>query len=273
MHEPENDPSATPHSPEAAVASGLPESTTEQLGLDQQVAPWWHTIIFVIFLVGLSALGGLSAKPKHFAPFRVPTYIFTIIEEWLLLAFVWWGLRMRRLPLSTLLGERHRGWRGFGRDVTNAAVFWIMAVFVLGIVGLILRAVHIGQAGPSAKVLELAPQTLVQLVLWFFVCFSAGICEELLFRGYMLRQFTSLRGKLWMGIIFSSLIFGCSHGYEGIAGMIQVTIFGILFCLLLLKTKSIRPGMIAHGWFDFFLAIQIFLLRHFHKLQNLHHVH
>lgn len=276
MHESEFPPAENTTTPDGAATAGPGPSPSDPLGLTQQVAPWWHTILFIVFVAGVSILGAFVSTPKSYATHHIANYIFIIVQEWLLLAFVWWGLRMRRVPLSALLGERHRGWRGFGRDVAYAAVFWIMALFVLGVVAAILRLLHIGSAASPIKMIDLAPRTLVEFALWGGICISAGICEELLFRGYLLRQFSSLRGKIWIGVLASSLIFGCGHGYEGVANMIKITIFGILFCLLLLKTKSIRPGMIAHGWFDFFTAIQVGLLRHYHKLpqlENLHHLH
>lgn len=268
-------------SPETSTTPAAPtpepfSSPSDPLGLTRQVAPWWHTGLFIAFIVGLSIVGAVATKPKNYAVHHVPSYLFIILQEWLMLAFVWWGLRMRKVPLSVLLGERHRGWRGFGRDVAYAAVFWIGSLFVLGVVGLILEKLHVGSPKAPMNVINLAPQNLLQYVLWGCICISAGICEELLFRGYLLRQFSSLGGKIWVGVVVSSLIFGCAHGYEGLANMIRIFIFGILFCMLLLKTKSIRPGIIGHAWFDFFTAVQIGLLRHFHKLppmETLHHIH
>lgn len=272
MHEPENTPAENNTTPVTATGPESSPSPSDPLNLTQQVAPWWHTILLIVVIVGVSVLGAFVSTPKNYAVHHIPNYLFIILQEWLMLAFVWWGLRMRRVPLSALLGERHRGWRGFGRDVAFAAVFWIMALFVLGVVSAILLKLHIGSTSSPIKIINLAPRNLVEFAVWACVCFSAGVCEELLFRGYLLRQFSSIRGAIWIGVLCSSIIFGCGHGYEGIANMIKITIFGILFCLLLLKTKSIRPGMIAHGWFDFFTAVQVGLLRHFHKLPQLEHL-
>ena len=275
MHEPDLTPPETSITPVSPAPESF-SSPTDPLGLTKQVAPWWHTTIFIVFLVGLSVAGALVTKPKNYAVHHIPSYLFIIFQEWLMLAFVWWGLRMRKIPLSALLGERHRGWRGFGRDVAYAGIFWILSLVVLASVGLLLQRLHIGATSAPVNVINLAPRTLLEFALWACICISAGICEELLFRGYLLRQFSSLGGKVWVGVVVSSLIFGCGHGYEGVANMIKISIFGLLFCALLLKSKSMRPGIIGHAWFDFFTAVQIGLLRHFHKLpqlENLRHLH
>src|SRR5579864_8958843 len=69
----------------------------------RQLAPLWHTVLLVLLLVGFSALGARSTSHLTGREARVPMYIGTIIWEWLLLGYVWIGLRLRRVRL-----RRHR---------------------------------------------------------------------------------------------------------------------------------------------------------------------
>jgi hypothetical protein len=69
---------------------------------------------------------------------------------------------------------------------------------------------------------------------------------------------------LWIGVACSSLLFGVSHGYEGAAGMIAITAYGAMFCVLAILRKGLRPGMIAHAWHDIFSGVMLAMLRHFH---------
>lgn len=266
MHESEFAPPGDALTPEPATFLEPPTGPSNPLGLGKQVAPWWHTILLVVILVGVSVLGGIGTKKQQLVGHQMMTYISTIILEWILLAYVWWGLRLRRVPLKSLMGDRYQGWRGFGRDLGYAAIFWIMAYFVLAVCSLILRILHVGKAGPPGKVIALVPGTPLEFLMWFLVCVTAGICEELIFRGYLLHQFSSIGGKIWIGVVVSSLIFGASHGYEGAAVMIVIFVYGLLFCMLALKTRTLRPGMIAHGWQDFFTGLAIAALHHFHHL-------
>lgn len=266
MHEPDFDPSAPSPAPVPEGATEIPPPPSGPLAWGQQIAPWWHTIILVLLFVGMSAMGGLVAKTKHLEGQQVSTYTFTIVYEWVLLAYVWWGLRIRRVRLSSLLGERFKSWGGFARYLIYAAVFWIIAVLFLSGAELLLKHLHIGKTGPAAKAIALAPRNPLEVLLWLLVCITAGICEEFLFRGYLLRQFSSLGGKIWIGVLLSSLVFGVSHGYEGIASMIVIGFYGVLFCLLLLKTKSTIPGMIAHAWHDIFAGLTMAYLIHIHHL-------
>jgi membrane protease YdiL (CAAX protease family) len=50
--------------------------------------------------------------------------------------------------------------------------------------------------------------------------------------------------------ILSALIFGSLHGYEGVAGVTLITIYGALLSLLYIRTKSIWPCVIAHFFQD-----------------------
>ncbi len=108
--------------------------------------------------------------------------------------------------------------------------------------------------------------------MWLALCATAGIVEEFVFRGYMLQQFASLRGnsgmrgKLWIGIVASSLLFGAAHGYEGIGGMIVITAYGAMFCLLAVHRRSLRAGMITHAWHDSIAGIVLAIAKHAHLL-------
>ncbi|HVT98283.1 MAG TPA: CPBP family intramembrane glutamic endopeptidase [Acidobacteriaceae bacterium] len=228
-----------------------------------RVAPWWHTALIVLLLVAASFLGARSAHRGAVAAHHLVRYSSGILMEWALLLLVWWGLRMKRVRFAELLGFR-RGWNALMEDWLAAGVFWIAAMIVLAIVGLSLKAA--GLSAPQKTLMSIAPRTPLELLLWMMLSCSAGFCEEFVFRGYLLRQFSSLGAGLWLGVLCSSLLFGISHGYEGAAGMIAITVYGAMFCMLVFLRKSLRPGMIAHAWHDIFSGLTLALLRHFHLL-------
>lgn len=227
------------------------------------VAPWWHTGLIVLLLAGGSVLSSRQAHRDALAAHHAIRYTFGICAEWALLLLVWWGLRARRIAAGDLLGFR-RGWRALAEDFGAAAIFWIAAAIILAAVGLLLRVAHL--SAPQKTLMAIAPRTPLELLLWVMLSLSAGFCEEFVFRGYFLRQFASLGAGLWFGVVCSSLLFGVSHGYEGAAGMIAITAYGALFCVLVFARNSLRPGMMAHAWHDIFSGVMLALLRHFHRL-------
>ncbi len=229
--------------------------------LTAAVAPWWHTALLVLLLLSVSYLNARGTRQGRLNAHHMALYAATIVAEWVLFLLTWWGLRMKHIPLAEVLGFR-RGLRAWLQDLGVALIFWIAAIIILAIVALSLRLAHLASA--QKAVTALAPRTGTEMLLWIVLCLTAGFCEELVFRGYFLRQFSSPLHRVWLGVLLSSLLFGCSHGYEGAAGMIAIVVYGALFCALALARDSLRPGMIAHAWHDIITGVALVVLRHAH---------
>jgi len=83
---------------------------------------------------------------------------------------------------------------------------------------------------------------LVVLTL-FHVALVPAICEETLYRGYVMRAFQKSWG-VWPAIIFSGILFGLYH--IQLSNLIPLASLGMLFAYLTWTTKSILPAMVAH---------------------------
>jgi membrane protease YdiL (CAAX protease family) len=78
---------------------------------------------------------------------------------------------------------------------------------------------------------------------------TAGIVEETLYRGFAfwyLGQFM----PAWAVVAVSALAFGAGHSYQGVSGMIRVTLIGIAFGSYYLLTGSIWLPIVAHVVLD-----------------------
>jgi membrane protease YdiL (CAAX protease family) len=228
------------------------------------IAPWWHTCLLLVPLLIFSLLGSLKPAHRALGRHHIAQYLATLAWEWILAAFVLWGIRIRRTPLRQLLGTRRPTLRDWRDDFILAAVFWIASIIILAAIGTLVRLAHLPT--PQKALAQLAPQNALELLLWVILSISAGICEELTFRGYLLQQFSRASGHVWIGVVASSLLFGVAHGYEGASGMIAITIYGGLFCMLTITRGSLRPGMMAHAWQDIFSGMALMLLKHAHVL-------
>ena len=94
-----------------------------------------------------------------------------------------------------------------------------------------------------------------------------GFVEEIVFRGYLQRQFIGwARGRGSTGVLVSAVIFGGAHGYQGARSMVLLSVFGLLFSLLALYRRSLRAGIFAHDWHDFISGLALALLRSRHIL-------
>jgi membrane protease YdiL (CAAX protease family) len=104
--------------------------------------------------------------------------------------------------------------------------------------------------GSARSVDSYLPRGPVEIGLWVALSLSAGFCEEIVFRGYFQRQFAALARSRPAGLVMQALLFGISHGYQGVDAAVRITLFGLLFGALAQSRRSLRPGMAAHAWTD-----------------------
>jgi membrane protease YdiL (CAAX protease family) len=205
------------------------------------IAPAWHTAVVLLVLFGLSALGarqqGLPVLAGH-GP--AAGYLSVMAVEWLLTAFIWRGIRRRGMRLSELIGGSWPSARAVLRDLGIALLFLVASHLVLGLLGYLLKVT------PSPGVRSLFPNGPIEVVLYVMLSFTAGICEEILFRGYLQRQLAALTRSTAAGMILQGVAFGLAHGYQGKKYMLIIAVYGCLFGLLTYWRRSLRPGMIAH---------------------------
>ncbi len=240
----------------------LPALTNEK----PLLASIWHTALIVALAAGTSVAGAKSARYVPAGSHsNLPTYLASIALEWVLAGLVFWGLRLRKTPLRTVLGENKPGIGEWFVDAGVALVFWIVALMVLGTLAVMLKPLHLHPEDIRNTVSKLGPTTPLEMAAWAALCLSAGICEEFIFRGYLQLQFARLGHRVWIGVVASAMVFGFAHGYEGWSGMLLIVAFGTLFSVLRLIRGNTRAGMMAHAWHDFISGVVLYLIAH-HKL-------
>ena len=73
---------------------------------------------------------------------------------------------------------------------------------------------------------------------WFaLVSVTAGICEETLYRGFLIRYLSNgpWHAGLWIAVAIASISFGLAHGYQGLSGIIGTTLLGAVMAVLFLE--------------------------------------
>ena len=96
------------------------------------------------------------------------------------------------------------------------------------------------------------PATWTERRWWVFVCITAGICEETLFRGFLLHYLHvfPLTLNLTVALLISSAIFGLNHLYGGASGVVSSAVAGFLLGLLFLLTGNLLLPMVFHAAMD-----------------------
>jgi len=103
----------------------------------------------------------------------------------------------------------------------------------------------------------LLPRTLPQFVLFFSLLASAGFFEELIFRGYLLRQLNHFV-DVNSAVVIQAVVFAAFHGFhQSVGGTAAKFVGGAFLGLLAVQRKSLLPGMIAHGCLNGIAAVAL----------------
>ncbi len=167
-----------------------------------------------------------------------------VITLWLLilippLAFAWW----RKIDFrSTFSLRRFPPIAGVGALLLVVGVIpWV-----------VLLSQWIGQHIPgwqefvkqAEKLFQAGHFDLSPLVFFFLMAISPGICEEIMFRGFIQSALLK-RMRPWSAIVLTGFLFGCYH--LSIYRLLPTTVLGILMGWLCFRTRSIYPAMLAHA--------------------------
>jgi uncharacterized protein len=212
------------------------------------IAPWWHTLLVLLPI----AIGSVASRYQHGLPnanlpgvsHRLSSYFTVLVEEWVGVFLVWVALRRRGLPMNGLVSGHWQTPRAFFRDLGFAIGFMAIVVPLVGGLAYLLGA------NTNSALANITPKTVFELMVFLVLATTGGgFCEELIFRGYLTKQFSAWTGSRAIAIILQGIVFGLAHGFYGKA-MLAVMLQGGLLGLLAYWRKSLRPGMLAHGLQD-----------------------
>lgn len=217
----------------------------------QGIAPAWHTLLFLIMFAALS-FGGTKRTAGAGGHAHWPIYLETIVMQWLLVLYVWWGLRMRGRKLRDLIGGRWDTAEAVLTDFGIAIGFFFANMMVRAVVAMAMLALNGGLKATSMAGLQhvakvIGPQNRWELLLFMGVAVTAGICEEIMFRGYLQQQLGIWTRSTALGVVLSAILFCAGHAYQGWFLASQVGLLGLMLGMLAAWRKSLRPGIIAHG--------------------------
>lgn len=97
------------------------------------------------------------------------------------------------------------------------------------------------------------------LIVWA----TAGFGEEIIFRGYFMRQFVKFFGEskvsIVLNIVLLACFFGFMHSYQGITGQLVTGVVGALLALIFYLRKYDLWFIVAvHGFFDTIAIICVY---------------
>lgn len=178
---------------------------------------------------------------------RLSTYRRAIAIQWTLAA-----------ALGLMWGAQHRDWAWLGLmpRITPGLIGVTVGMSIASVFLVRQRNAAIADDDTLAHVrsrlgrLEmLLPRTRCELAWFLGLSITAGVCEELLYRGFLIWYLG--HGFGWFSsLVAGALIFGVGHAYQGWRGVLLTAAAGLFFGLVYWITRSLFASMILHALMD-----------------------
>lgn len=203
----------------------------------------WPARLMAALLLGPAPIaimmqaGGLDHIPRPIT--RLPIYFGSMIALAVLGAAAYATGRMSGFSASDF---------GFVTiPVAQMAAWTIGMILITGIIVWGFKAAGVRE---STIMREITPVTTSEKIAFCGLSVSAGVCEEVAFRGFLLTALTIATGSAAAGVILSSLAFGILHAHQNAGGAARAALLGAALCGPVLVTGSIYPSMAAHTLID-----------------------
>lgn len=222
---------------------------------------WFDHLLFLVLAVVFpvrAALFGLRplqrASDADLPRVKLAVYRRAIVLQWTVVALV-----------AVLWLVTHRSWSAIGLVPRLSGgllgVIGGLAVFVL----VLLRQGYLKPADDESlehlrqrtRHLErMLPATLHERSWFFALAGTAGVCEEVLYRGYLIWYLVAWswliapHSSFLVAAIISSLIFGVGHAYQGVRGILLTAVVAGFLAAVYWITRSLFASMIIHALMD-----------------------
>jgi len=211
--------------------------------------------LIAIFLVVLSPLlsGMLGlrrlrmATPGGVAAARARTYGRVVVTQWARVGAVVWIWVWARRSFADLGLAWRGGWGTIGALVGVAVV-----------VAFMLRQRREALADPDGRdeirarlepTRPLLPHDRAEYAGFAVVAITAGICEEILYRGYLPWYFAHVM-PWWAAMLAAAAAFGFGHAYQGARGMLVTALLGAFLGAVYWLTGTLVVPMLIHALMD-----------------------
>ena len=231
---------------QAAVSSQIPGS-----GNGREVAGWRQSKWLAVAELAIVVLA-FVADAHHLVFFSKTPYL--VLLGWISLRVR--GLRWRDVGLT--------GRRSWTKTLAlGAGAGLLMESLELFVTQPFL--VHVLGKQPDFEVFRSVQGNLKVTLLYIALVWPvAAFGEEMVYRGYLMNRvadlFNRTRLAWFVSVVVVHIGFGLAHGYQGLTGVIDEGLMGILLALIYLSTgRNLAVPIIAHGIADTIDFLLIFL--------------
>jgi len=178
---------------------------------------------------------------------RVRYYNWTAAWEWISVAVFlsWWFWTGREAAPLGLVPDPS-GWQW----LAVAVGFVLSALLVLQMVSVTRSPESLSdELGKLGDLEYMVPRNPREQRAFNRRSITAGICEEILYRGLVLAILSAAVGT-WPAVFVSSAVFGLGHIYQGPLGFVRTAAAGLVLALLTVFSGSLLTAIIVHVTMD-----------------------
>jgi membrane protease YdiL (CAAX protease family) len=214
--------------------------------------PWDFWLIFLVLGVvlpwrGRTRLRKLLAMPHVDRMERLSLYASTMAFQWILAVLVAWRALAHGFTAAELGLMIDAKGRVLLAGIAGAATLAMLQWLNLRRMGR-LPAAERGLLQSLAE--RIFPQSLVEMLPYFVLSVTAGVCEEFLYRGFALSAIIRAGSPVWAAVVISSILFGLAHIYQGRGGSVSTMLLGALFGTARIAYHSLVPVVFWHSTVD-----------------------
>ncbi|MGI8436687.1 MAG: CPBP family intramembrane glutamic endopeptidase [Chthoniobacterales bacterium] len=158
-----------------------------------------------------------------------------------------------RLGEGRTLRSVHLGTSPIGKSILWGIIIALLCAVAGAVVGFLAHF----QGGELAKGLFQCPLWLVVLVV-----LTAGVAEELFYRGYAIERLQQLGLNRYLAGGIPLLVFGCAHITNGLANVAIALVLGLILTAVYLWRRDLLANMIGHFLVDFVSVVLPWLALH-----------
>ncbi len=202
-------------------------------------------VVGVIFAMGWPLLLALSIPVQNLHDVRQD--LIVVVSEWLSVVVLYGIVTLwERRPFFSTVGWvrlKRRDWIAIGFFALIAAAMCF-----------ILWRQHRTASMHGTMFAQIYG---VPLAVRIALVFTAGVCEETLFRGYAIERLKILTGNVWTGGLIAAVLFTLGHvpRYGFSTGLIGVAAIAVLLALLYIWRKNVAVCVALHWLIDGFALL------------------
>ncbi len=224
----------------------------------------YTSLIGILFILSLLFVFSTSANSAFlnfigFPKTESAVFTFSRILYWVSVLLLW--IYAHKIEKQNLLIWEERNYQ------FKHYIFSIIGLFVAIIISaLALRIILnlIGVYDSNARLVQVINVFKDNQFLIFFTAITAGVIEELIFRGYIQPRLDTIFKNRHIAILISSILFGLLHyKYGTIINVVGPFIIGIIFSYYYWKYRNIKILILFHTLWDILsIYVHLKLLNH-----------